>query len=110
MPATETKTTGARDVDDYLSRLPNEPRAALAKLRQTIKSFVPGATEVIRALQLFPRCCADRSPSRRVEILSNLKGYNSISCEQATSRGAGEETRQDQARRKRASPKEESEV
>jgi len=47
MAATKTKTTGARDVDDYLSRLPDEPRAALEKLRQTIKSFVPGATEVI---------------------------------------------------------------
>ena len=47
MPATETKTTGARDVDNYLSRLPDEQRAALEKIRQTIKSFVPGATEVI---------------------------------------------------------------
>ena len=47
MAATKTKTTGARDVDDYLSRLPDEPRAALEKLRQTIKSFVPDATEVI---------------------------------------------------------------
>ena len=47
MAATKTKTTGARDVDDYLSRLPDEPRAALEKLRQTIKSYVPGATEVI---------------------------------------------------------------
>jgi len=47
MAATKTKTTSARDVDDYLSRLPDEPRAALEKLRQTIKSFVPDATEVI---------------------------------------------------------------
>jgi len=47
MPATETKTTGARDVDNYLSRLPDEQRAALEKIRQTIKSFVPDATEVI---------------------------------------------------------------
>src|SRR6266699_7182298 len=47
MPATKTKTTSARDVDDYLSRLPDEPRAALEKLRQTIKSIVPDASEVI---------------------------------------------------------------
>ena len=47
MAATETKTTGARDVDDYLSRLPDEQRAALEKIRQTIKSFVPDAIEVI---------------------------------------------------------------
>jgi uncharacterized protein YdhG (YjbR/CyaY superfamily) len=47
MAATKTRTTGARDVDEYLSRLPDEPRAALEKLRQTIKSFVPDATEVI---------------------------------------------------------------
>ncbi len=47
MAATETKTTGARDVDNYLSRLPDEQRAALEKIRQTIKSFVPDAIEVI---------------------------------------------------------------
>ena len=39
--------TAARDVDDYLSRVPEDSRAALEKLRRTIKSMVPGAVEVI---------------------------------------------------------------
>ena len=47
MAATKTKTTGARDVDDYLSRVPEDSRVALEKLRRTIKSVVPGAVEVI---------------------------------------------------------------
>ena len=47
MAATQTKTTGARDVDDYLSRVPEDSRAALEKLRPTIKSVVPDAVEVI---------------------------------------------------------------
>jgi len=44
-----TKSSGskAREVDDYLSRLPEDSRAALEKLRRTIKSVVPGAVEVI---------------------------------------------------------------
>ena len=40
-------TSTARDVDAYLSRLPKESRAALEKLRQTVKSTVPEAVEVI---------------------------------------------------------------
>ena len=43
----KTKTTVARDVDDYLSRLPADSRSALEKLRRTIKSIVPDAVEVI---------------------------------------------------------------
>jgi uncharacterized protein YdhG (YjbR/CyaY superfamily) len=39
--------TAARDVDDYFSRLSEDARAALEKLRQTIKSIVPEAVEVI---------------------------------------------------------------
>jgi uncharacterized protein YdhG (YjbR/CyaY superfamily) len=46
MVAKSTSTT-ARDVDDYLSRLPEDSRAALEQLRQTIKSIVPEAIEVI---------------------------------------------------------------
>jgi uncharacterized protein YdhG (YjbR/CyaY superfamily) len=41
------KTTAARDVDDYLSRLPEAERATLEKLRRTIRSIVPEAVEVI---------------------------------------------------------------
>lgn len=41
------KDIGARDVDDYLSRLPKDQRAALEKLRKTIRSIVPEATEGI---------------------------------------------------------------
>jgi uncharacterized protein YdhG (YjbR/CyaY superfamily) len=40
-------TSTARDVDAYLSRLPKESRAALEKLRQTVKATVPEAIEVI---------------------------------------------------------------
>jgi len=41
------KTTKPRSVDEYLSALPDEKRAALEKLRKMIKSVVPDATEVI---------------------------------------------------------------
>jgi len=41
------KTTRPGSVDEYLSALPEEKRAALEKLRKIIKSVVPDATEVI---------------------------------------------------------------
>jgi len=47
MNAKKTKTTVARDVDDYLARLPEDSRLALEKLRSTIKSVVPDSVEVI---------------------------------------------------------------
>jgi uncharacterized protein YdhG (YjbR/CyaY superfamily) len=47
MQTRKTKTTFARDVNDYLARLPEDSRAALEQLRQTIKSIVPEAVEVI---------------------------------------------------------------
>ncbi len=37
----------ARNVDEYLSRLPGVQRATLEKIRSTIKSVAPGAVEVI---------------------------------------------------------------
>jgi uncharacterized protein YdhG (YjbR/CyaY superfamily) len=40
-------TSASRDVDAYLSRLPKESRVALEKVRQTVKSTVPDAIEVI---------------------------------------------------------------
>ena len=43
----KSKITGARAVDDYLARVPNESRATLEKVRQTIKSIAPDAVEVI---------------------------------------------------------------
>jgi uncharacterized protein YdhG (YjbR/CyaY superfamily) len=43
----KAKTSVARDVEGYLSQLPEDSRAALEKLRRTIKSLVPGAVEVI---------------------------------------------------------------
>jgi len=39
--------SSARDVNDYLSRVPTIQREALERLRSTIKSIVPDATEVI---------------------------------------------------------------
>jgi uncharacterized protein YdhG (YjbR/CyaY superfamily) len=44
---TTTKGAPARDVDDYLARVPEEARATLEKLRKTIKAAAPRATEVI---------------------------------------------------------------
>jgi len=43
----KAKTSTARDHDDYLARVPEDKRAALEKLRQTIKSVAPEAVEVI---------------------------------------------------------------
>ena len=41
------KSAVACDVDDYLARLPEHSRAALERLRRTLKSIVPDAHEVI---------------------------------------------------------------
>ena len=43
----EAKRAPARDVEDYLAAVPEDVRAALEKLRQTIKAAAPKATEVI---------------------------------------------------------------
>ena len=39
------KTTHAKTVDDYLAAAPKDKRAALMKLRKTIKAAAPKATE-----------------------------------------------------------------
>ena len=41
------RTKTAATVDDYLAEVSPEARATLEKLRQTIKTVVPGAVEVI---------------------------------------------------------------
>ena len=41
------KNAPARDIDEYLAQTPEDVRAALEKLRKTIKSVAPMATEVI---------------------------------------------------------------
>src|SRR6478609_4976080 len=41
------KTVAAKDIDEYLSSLPDDVRALLQKLRTTIKSVAPQAEEVI---------------------------------------------------------------
>ena len=43
----KAKPSIPRDHDDYLAGVPAEKRAALEKLRQTIRSIVPEAVEVI---------------------------------------------------------------
>jgi uncharacterized protein YdhG (YjbR/CyaY superfamily) len=43
----KAKSSTPKDHDDYLARVPEDARAALEKLRQTIKSIVPDAVEVI---------------------------------------------------------------
>jgi uncharacterized protein YdhG (YjbR/CyaY superfamily) len=39
--------SGRKDVEEYLARVPEEARAALQRLRKTIKTAVPQATEAI---------------------------------------------------------------
>jgi uncharacterized protein YdhG (YjbR/CyaY superfamily) len=46
-PESDAKSAPARDVDQYLASIPEEMRAALEKLRKTIKSAAPKATETI---------------------------------------------------------------
>jgi uncharacterized protein YdhG (YjbR/CyaY superfamily) len=43
----ETGMAAPTSVDDYLAALPEAPRAALEKLRKTIKAAAPQATETI---------------------------------------------------------------
>jgi uncharacterized protein YdhG (YjbR/CyaY superfamily) len=40
-------TISAKDVDDFLMKVPADKRAALTKLRKTIKTAAPKATELI---------------------------------------------------------------
>lgn len=40
-------TSPAKTVDDYIAAAPKDKRAALTKLRQTIKAAAPKATEII---------------------------------------------------------------
>ena len=40
-------TTSAKDVDAFLAKVPADKRAALTKLRKTIKAAAPKATELI---------------------------------------------------------------
>ncbi|MEP6636354.1 MAG: DUF1801 domain-containing protein [Acidobacteriota bacterium] len=42
-----TKSVPARDVDEYLARVPKDARETLEKLRKTIKAAAPRAVEVI---------------------------------------------------------------
>jgi uncharacterized protein YdhG (YjbR/CyaY superfamily) len=44
---TAKKSAQAETIDDYLAAVPQDVRAALAKLRKTIKAAAPKATEVI---------------------------------------------------------------
>jgi len=46
-PRTGVKGSSTSEVDDYLAEVPSEARAALEKLRKTIKAVVPSAVEVI---------------------------------------------------------------
>jgi len=46
-PERSVDVTGPRSVEDYLSQVPEEARAALEKLRNTIKAAAPNTTETI---------------------------------------------------------------
>jgi len=43
----QATTAGTNDVDAYLATVPDDVRAALSRLRKTIKAAAPKATEVI---------------------------------------------------------------
>jgi uncharacterized protein YdhG (YjbR/CyaY superfamily) len=45
--AVEVASAQPKDIDEYLARVPEDARAALAKLRKTIKAAAPKAAEVI---------------------------------------------------------------
>ena len=47
MKKAAAKTTRAKTVDNYIATAPKDKRAALTKLRQTIKAAAPKATEII---------------------------------------------------------------
>lgn len=47
MTSQKTKAAATSDVDQYLARLPEDIRAALVRLRKTIKAAAPKADEVI---------------------------------------------------------------
>src|SRR5260221_2775943 len=47
MRKSDTKSAPARNVDEYLASVPEEARATLVKLRQTIKAAAPMASEGI---------------------------------------------------------------
>jgi uncharacterized protein YdhG (YjbR/CyaY superfamily) len=47
MRKTDAPNPTARDVDEYLSRVPKDARTTLEKLRRTIKAAAPMASEVI---------------------------------------------------------------
>src|SRR5262249_8752141 len=110
----------AKTVDEYLSRLPNDSHAALTKLRATIKSIVPDASEVIsygiptfkyrgrnagllrrfyQSLQFLSRLVPDRSSSGRAKVLPIIQRHDSVSRKQTPARDAGEKACQSAARR-----------
>ncbi|MCI0397469.1 MAG: DUF1801 domain-containing protein [Chloroflexi bacterium] len=91
MSPKNVNTTDASDVDNYLAALPEAAREALSKLRQTIKSVVPEATEVISyrvptfkyrgslvAYAAFPDHCSFfvMSPAVMEAHKADLKGYD----------------------------------
>jgi uncharacterized protein YdhG (YjbR/CyaY superfamily) len=47
MRKTDATSPPAKDVDEYLAKLPKEARTTLERLRQTIKAAAPMAAEVI---------------------------------------------------------------
>jgi uncharacterized protein YdhG (YjbR/CyaY superfamily) len=47
MPTRKVTTKPAKTVDDYIATAPKDRRAALTKLRQTIKAAAPKATEIV---------------------------------------------------------------
>ena len=47
MPARKVTAKPAKTVDDYIASAPKERRATLTKLRQTIKTAAPKATEAL---------------------------------------------------------------
>ena len=70
-------------VDDYLAALPDAPRAALEKLRKTIKAAAPQATETISY-----QMPAFKLDDRFLVSYAAFKNHCSLFREQEGSRGA----------------------
>lgn len=88
MPA--KRSPPARSIDDYLAAVPKDARAALEKLRKTIQTAAPEATETISyqvptfkhhgglvAFAAFPDHCSFfvMSPKVMQAHAADLKGY-----------------------------------
>jgi uncharacterized protein YdhG (YjbR/CyaY superfamily) len=69
-------TTSAKDVDDFLAAVPADKRAALLRLRRTIKAAAPKAVELINyGVPMFRLGGKNLSPAVMRAFAAELKDY-----------------------------------